>query len=351
MSGGRADWAASGAAGHLPQGLIYPELVHSGMSETLVQNTDAFNDASRNAIRLVTSRKRGDFAQESFFKNVSNIVTRRIVSSTSPSNEAATVQTVPMDENISVKLNRKIGPIDQTFDSFRKLGTDVDLEVLSFLLGGQIAKAVQVDQLDAGLVALVAALSNQAAVTIDQGPGASPQATIDTNTLVDGLATFGDAAGRIVMWVMHSKVFFDLVKQQITANIDGVSNFNVAEASPITLNRPVLVTDSSALISAATNFSPITQGAQYTTLGLTENAVVLEDSEEEMLYTDVITGNENIVARLQGEFAYNVGCKGFRYDPANGGVNPDDTALGTGTNWDINMDSTKDLGGFVIRTQ
>jgi hypothetical protein len=237
------------------------------MSETLVQNTDAFNDASRNSIRLVTSRKRGDFAQESFFKNVSNIVTRRIVSSTSPSNEAATVQTVPMDENISVKLNRKIGPIDQTFDSFRKLGSDVDLEVLSFLLGGQIAKAVQVDQLDAGLVALVAALSNQAAVTIDQGPGASPQSTIDTNTLVDGLATFGDAAGRIVMWVMHSKVFFDLVKQQITANIDGVSNFNVAEATPITLNRPVLVTDSAALISAATNFSPNTQGAQYTTPG------------------------------------------------------------------------------------
>lgn len=350
MSGGRTDWAASGAAGHLPQGLIYPELVHSGLSETLVQNTDAFNGASRNAIRLITSRKRGDYAQESFFKNVSSIVTRRLVSSTSPSNEAATVQTVPMDENISVKLNRKIGPIDQTFDSFRKLGNDVDLEVLSFLLGGQIAKAVQVDQLDAGLIALVAALANQSAVLVDGGPGASPQATITTNTLVDGLATFGDAAGRVVMWVMHSKVFFDLVKQQITANIDGVSNFNVAEASPITLNRPVLVTDSAALISAATNFSPNTQGAQYTTLGLTENAVVLEDSEEEMLYTDVITGNENIVARLQGEFAYNVSCKGFRYDPANGGINPDDTALGTGTNWDANMDSEKDFGGFVIRT-
>jgi hypothetical protein len=350
-TGGRSDWAGSGAAGHLPQGLIYPELVHSGLSETLVQNTDTFNEASRNAIRLVTARKRGDFAQESFFKNVANIVNRRVVSSTSPGNEAVNSNNVPMDEHISVKLNRRIGPIDQTFDSFRKLGSDVDLEVLSFLLGGQIAKAVQVDQLDSGLISLVAALSNQAAVTIDNGPGASPQSTLDTNTLVDGLATFGDAAGRVVMWVMHSKVFFDLVKQQITANIDGISNFNVAEATPVTLNRPVLVTDSAALISAATNFSPITQGPQYTTLGLTENAVVLEDSEEEMMYTDVITGNENIVARLQGEFAYNVGCKGFRYDPANGGINPDDTALGTGTNWDAVMDSSKDFGGFVIRSQ
>ncbi len=348
-AGGRQLWAGSGAAGHLPQGLIYPELVHSGLSETLVQNTDAFNEASRNTIRLITSRRRGDFAQESFFKNVSNIVQRRIVSSTSPENEAATPSNVPMDEHITVKLNRRIGPIDQTFDSFRKLGDDVDLEVLSFLLGGQIAKAVQIDQLDAGLIALVAALSNQSDVLIDVGPNASPQTTITTTTLVDGLNTFGDAAGRVVMWVMHSKVFFDLVKEQINLNIDGVSNFNVAQATPITLNRPVLVTDSAALVSDPTE-SPTAAINRYITLGLTENAVTIEDSEEELLYTDVITGNENIVARLQGEFAYNVGCKGFRYDPANGGVNPDDSTLGTGSNWDSVMDNTKDYGGFVIRT-
>lgn len=52
--GTRQLWAASG---RLPEGLIYPELVHGGMVETLVQNTDAFNAASRNTIRLVTDRK------------------------------------------------------------------------------------------------------------------------------------------------------------------------------------------------------------------------------------------------------------------------------------------------------
>jgi hypothetical protein len=81
-----------------------------------------------------------------------------------------------------------------------------------------------------------------------------------------------------------------------------------------------------------------------------ESAAVLEDSEEEMLYTDVITGKENIITRLQGEFAYNMNLKGFAWDVANGGVNPDDTALGTGSNWDSVMDSDKDLAGFAIRT-
>jgi hypothetical protein len=122
--GTRQLWAASG---RLPEGLIYPELVHGGLVETLVQNTDAFNAASGNTIRLVTARRRGDFAQESFIKNVNSLVNRRGVSG-SPENPSVASNPVPMDEFVSVKVNRRIGPIDQTLDSFRKLGEDTDLE-------------------------------------------------------------------------------------------------------------------------------------------------------------------------------------------------------------------------------
>ena len=54
--------------------------------------------------------------------------------------------------------------------------------------------------------------------------------------------------------------------------------------------------------------------------------------------------------RLQGEYAYNVGVKGTAWDVANGGVNPDDATLGTGTNWDSVMDDVKDLAGVHIET-
>ena len=330
--GTRQLWAASG---RLPEGLIYPELVHGGMVETLVQNTDAFNAASNNTIRLVNQRRRGDFAQESFIKNVSGLVNRRGVAG-SPENPTVASNPVPMDEFISVKVNRRVGPIDQTLDSFRKLGEDADLEILSRKIGVQIAKAIQVDQLEAGLTSVVAAITAQGSLTNTT----SPEALIDTNRLVDGLALFGDAGSRISMWVMHSKVFYDLVKDQIGLNIDGISNFNVANAAPVTLNRPVLVTDSASLVNAGI----------YTTLGLTEDAVVLEDSEEESLMGDLITGKDNLVVRLQGEFAYNVKCKGTAWDVANGGVNPDDTALGTGTNWDSVMDDVKDLAGIAIQS-
>lgn len=323
--------------GRLPEGIIYPELVHGGMVETLVQNTDAFNAASLNTIRLVTQRRRGDFHQESFFKNVSSLINRRDVN-VSPANPAVTSSPVPISENISVKLNRRVGPVDQTYDSFRKLGDSADLEVLSFLLGEQIAKAMQVEMLDSGLRSIVASIIANATLIESSGT------TLSTAKLVSGLALFGDAANRVSMWVMHSKPFYELIQSQITANIDGISNFNIAQASPVTLNRPVLVTDSAALID--TSVSPQT----YITLGLVDSAVVMEDSEEELMYTDVITGKENIVARLQGEYAYNVGCKGSAWDVTNGGVNPNDAALGTSTNWDIIMDDVKDLGGFAIRS-
>ena len=332
--GTREDWAGTG---RLPEGLIYPELVHGGLVETLQQNTDAFNAASRNTIRLVTRDRLGDFSQESFFKNITNLVERRQVDS-SPANPAVTPKEMPKDEFISVKLNRRIGPVDQTLDSFRKIGQSPDFEVISFTLGEQVAKAVQVDWLDTGLESVVAALLAQAGVAI----GPSPQlGTIETTDLVDALALFGDKASAISMWVMHSKVYYDLVKEQINLNVDGLSNFNVASATPVTLNRPVLVTDSAALVN----------GSDYYTLGLTENAVVLEESEDTLIHTDVITGKENIVTRMQGEYAFNAGVKGFKWDVANGGVNPDSTALGTGTNWDKAVTFDKDLAGVVLTNQ
>lgn len=345
MAGGRAEWAGSGG-GLSNQGIIYPELVHLGMVETLQQNTDAFNAASLNTIRMVTNALQGDFAHESFFKTIANLIRRRNVASGSPGNEAVTPQEMSVDEFVSVKLNRGIGPVDQTLDSFRKLGMSADFEVISFTLGEQIAKAVSVDSLDSGLRAVVGALLNQAALNIDLGGAASPQRTITTNDLVDTLAQFGDKASAVSMWVMHSKVFFDLVKQQITANIDGISNFNVAQASPVTLNRPVLVTDSAALV----NTSSPNELTEYVTLGLVENAVVLQESEDTLIHTDIITGNENIVARMQGEYAFNLGLKGFRWDVTNGGVNPTDAALATGSNWDKAATADKDLAGVAIQT-
>jgi hypothetical protein len=318
---------------------IYNDQIQGGMIETLVQNTAAFNAASGGAIVMRTNRKQGEFDFESFFQNTADLVSRR-----DPSSVAAAADTkITQGELVRVKLNRRIGPVAQTLDAFRKIGSQANVNSLSFLIGTQIAKTQMAGWLNDGLLATRAALAAQAT-----NLEADTAATITTTGLVDALAKYGDAANRIGLWVMHSKVFYDLVKEQIGLNITNVSNFNIAQASPITLNRPVLVSDSPSLVVA----DGVSAGVDaYYTLGLSPSSLVLEDSEEELIHAEIQTGLENLVVRIQGEYAYNMGIKGFAWDTVNGGVNPDAAALGTGSNWDKIMTDPKDLAGVVLSTR
>lgn len=321
---------------------VYQNELRGGIVETLTQASAMLAGGSNGAIQLSTVSRRGDYSKESFFKNISSLVTRRDTTSVA----AATALPLTMDEIISVKLNRKIGPVDQTYDSFAKIAMTMTPEEFSVLLGGMVGKAMQVEMLNSALRACRAALRNQSAVTYDGGTD-----TITTDDLVAGLAKMGDNASNIVAWVMHSKQYFDLIRHQIgtSANGDIVSGVVLQQASPATLNRPVLVTDSDALTVAGGSGS----GAytDYMCLGLAANGIVVENSEQERLVLDEVTGLENLVVRMQGEFAYNLGVKGFKWDITNGAANPNDAAVGTGSNWDPAVTSYKDYAGVVIETR
>jgi len=318
---------------------IYNEFVHSGIVETLTQASALFNAASKGAIKLTSVSRRGDFEYESFFGDTANLVTRR-VNVGSAALAAVTDLALAQKEMVGVKLNRKIGPVANTIDSFKKIQHGpFDENALDFAIGVQAAKAMQVEQLNTSLLAARAALVAQAAnlYTVPSN------GILGTQGLVSGLGKYGDAADRIVVWVMHSKAYYDLVAGQIAANIDGLSNFNVATGTPVTLNRPVIITDSPSLIAGSPN--------DYYTLGLTAGAIEVEDSEQTTIARDIITGLENLVVRMQGEYAYNLKLKGFTWDVANGLANPTNSAIGTATNWDPVMNSFKDFAGVVIKSR
>lgn len=320
---------------------VYQEYLKTRAAETLQQQADVFNAAVNNALIMRTIEKPGDYEYESFFKDIASLVTRRDTTSTS----AATKLSMIQDEFIRVKLNRKIGPVDQSRDSFRKIFARYSEMEFSGILGGQIAVAQQLDMLNSGLLAARASLVNVSSGALLYTVPLSGTAT--TAAMVSALAKLGDRADRIVAWVMHSKPYYDLVKEQIAAKIDGVANFNVQTGTPVTLNRPVIVTDSASLV--VTSGSPAV--TDYYTLGLTANGVLCEVTETSDIVIDDVTGGENILTRLQGEFAYNVGVKGFKYDVANGAANPNATALGTGSNWDKAASDDKALAGVVLKSR
>lgn len=320
---------------------IYQDQLHAGMVETLTQQTDLFNAASHGAIVMRTQRSRGEYKYDSFFKSISSLVSRRDTTSVSAATDLALTQ----DELISVKVNRKVGPVAQTLDAFRKLGQGAGDSSLSFLIGTQIAKGIQADMLNTGLRAARAALANQS-TNLYTVPTSG---TLATAGLVSGLAKMGDNAADVVLWVGHSKPYYDLVAAQIAANVDGLSAYNVQTGTPVTLGRPFLVTDSTSLVvTTGTGTAAVTD---YYTLGLTAAAIDIIQSEDPLMYAEIVTGLENLVVRLQGEHAYNLGLAGFKWDVQNGAGNPTDSSIGTGSNWDMAVTDYKDLAGVVVKSR
>ena len=317
---------------------VYQDEMRGGIVETLTQASNYFNGAG-NAIILSTVSRRGDYAKESFFKNIANIVSRRNTTSVS----AATDLSLLLSDITSVIQNSNFDPANQTYSAISKVAMDMTLGEFSFMLGEMIGKGMQVEMLNSALRAAGAALVQNSTVLYDAGTG-----TLTTADLVKGLAKFGDRASNITAWVMHSKNYFDLMEHQIgtSANGDIVSGTVVQAATPATLNRPVIVTDSDSLKVAGGSGS----GAytDYHVLGLTAGGVVVENSENERVVLDEVTGLENLVIRMQGEYAYNLGVKGYKYD-VSVGANPSDANLGASATWDLAASSHKDVAGVIIQ--
>lgn len=315
---------------------IYQEQFFGGMTETLQQATDVMNAASRGAIAMTTEKLKGDYDYESFFKSLSSLVSRQDITSTS----AATALKLTQDEQVRVKLHRKIGPVEVTRKAFLQMGESPELA--SFVLGQQTAQAVAENMLNAGLLAARNALANVANVTNDVTGAASKTCT--HKNLINTLRKFGDKQSRIAAWVMHSTSWFDLGIDGVDNQIDTIAGDIIRVLEVPGMGRPIIVTDSASLIATADTPD------SYYVLGLTPMGLQVVLSEDQYITSEEVTGGEQIINRIQGEYAFNVGVKGFKWDVSNGGANPSDSTLGTGSNWDQTATSDKDLAGVVLKS-
>lgn len=317
--------------------VIYHEQFYGGVTEGINQNINVFNEASQGALQMVTQDLIGDYAKESFFKDINGLISRRDLTS------VAVVGDTPMqqDEVISVKVNRKIGPVSHTLNAFRKLGADP--EEMSFKLGEMVGRKKMKDMVNTGIRALVGAIINNANVIYDAT--ADTLKTANHTALVGGLAKFGDMSGSIRAWVMHSKNYHDLMKQGIADKIFEVAGVTIYEGTIATFNRPVIVVDCPDLVVTADTPD------SYYTLGLAEGALVLTESEEQDIVAQIVTGQEQLGTRVQGEYAFNLEVLGYKWDTTTGGPNPTDAALVTAGNWDKVAYDDKLTAGIAIKFQ
>lgn len=317
--------------------IIYNAQFWGGVVETLQQNTEAFNAASSNALRLVTRDILGEYERESFMKSTASLISHRDVTSTS----TATDGKLQAGELIGVKVNKKIGPISQSRDAFRKIG--VSSEEFSTALGLQVGPAIAIDYINLAVGSVRAAI--QAVNALQYDATADTLKTTNHTALVGGMSKLGDRAARIVCWVMHSKNYFDLMKQQIADKLYEVAGATVYAGTIATFGKPVVVIDSPNLFTTGSS------ATTYDVLGLVENAVEVAESEERDIISQPITGLENLVDRIQGEYAFNLRVKGCAWNTGGGGVNPLDSALFTSSNWTQVVADVKEMPGVRITVQ
>lgn len=318
----------------------YDSRIQTGFMEGLALNVGPLVTGSRGAIRIRDQRLTGNYAIEANFVRPSNLIQRRDPTS----NAAVDTMKVTQTEKASVSLSRRIGPASFSLTAFQRAGISFDSFLNQF--GRTAAEEVIKEQMNTGLAGLAAALYGQAASRYVHLDTSSAKKAMDTGALADGLALMGDASDRVLVWVLHSKHFHKLVKEQIAApNTQGA--IAIQSGVPATLNRPYIVVDSPSLVRVTGSGS--TAVTSYLSVGLTESALEVINSEPETIILGAPqTGSENIVYPYQGEYGYNVSVKGFTWDMANGGANPTDAALATGTNWDTIFADVKNRAGVVI---
>ena len=314
---------------------IYPREFFGGMQELLNQNLQVFNEASGGAMRLVPRDIRGDFERESFLKRLSGNISHRDTTSDSSVSDNKMEQ----GELVGPKINRRIGPNAMTIDSWKKI--DTDPSVMSFFYGQQVARDVMADYVNTAALTARTTISQQSGSLVYDATGETDP-KLRTEYLIRGLKNFGDRGNRIGAWVMHSVPFYNLMEGQVLDKITNVADAVIYGGTPGSFDRPIIVTDSDALID-----DTVPGNLKYYTLGLSTDAVEIAQSEDETIWNDEITGLENLVMRVQGEYAFNVRAKGFAYT---GTANPNDATLGNTSNWSFVMSSVKDAPGVAIKT-
>lgn len=308
---------------------VFNEYLKSATIETLAQDVEKFNAASAGSIRLTTQGIDGDFLQESFWSSL-HAAQRRVDRYAANNTAAATA--LAQKQYDAVKVAGGFGPIlwEPSQLSWIEKNPAEALEVIS----RNLSEAIVSDQLNTAILALVAAISNQSAATND----VSAAAGITYAAINAAHAKFGDASNRIVAQVMTGEVFHKLIGQNLSnaQQLFQAGNVTIVDI----LGKAVIVTDAPALFTSGT---PDKQKV----LSLVDGAAVVMDGSDLITNIETNNGKTRIETTFQADYSFGLALKGYTWDTANGGKSPDNTELGTGSNWDLVANSVKGSAGVI----
>ena len=313
---------------------VFSEYAYSTMTEMQDQQIGLFNGATRGGLVLQSGNHQGDYSDEAMWAKISGLVRRR----NAYGSGAVAERVLEHLTETSVKVAAGTPPV--RIDPGMMKWIQRSPEEAGVVVGKQMAEDSIADMLNTAVLVYTAAIGQVANVVYDH----SATGAMSLVALNKGAAKFGDRAGAIVAWVMHSKSAFDIYGEALT-NATRLFVFGNVRVIEDGFGRPLVVTDSPNLI----NTTPTPD--VYMALGLTPGAVLVSQNGDFTDNVETKNGDENIIRTYQAEWSYNVGVQGFAWDKTNGGKSPTNAALGTATNWDRYATSDKDLAGVLVKAQ
>lgn len=308
---------------------VFNQYLMDATAETLGQQIQKFNQASNGAIVLTSMAFEGDFFQRSFYAAL-HTAQRRVDRYAAQSSAAATALS-QLQEN-SVKVAGGFGPI--VFEPGQMTWIQKNEAEAIAVISGQLAEAIVADQLNSGIAAAVAAISNVAGATND----VSATAGISYAALNTAHALFGDSSMALVAQVMNGATYHKLIGANLanTPQLFQAQNVLVVDI----LGKAVVVTDAPALYEAGT---PNKQKV----LSLASGGITVMDGSDVITNIDTRNGQTRIETTMQADYTFGLGLKGYAWDTASGGKSPTDAELATGANWDKVVTSIKHTAGVI----
>jgi hypothetical protein len=318
----------------------FNDFFYGAVTEVTMQQLNKFNEASAGTIRLVPKKNVGDRAHETRFKEVKDLIRRR----DPDTNAAVTSSKLSKLDEQSIKVAAGTKPIDIDPGDFDWIQLDPGLGGMVY--GEQLARGMPQDQLNTGLSATVAGLSAIGApsaadaldgVTLDISAAVGGAAVIDPVAMNDTASMFSDNAQAIRAWAMHG-LSFHAVMGEALKNAERLFSYETVAIYRDHIGRIFIVTDSPALSNG---------DGTYNTIGLTEDAVIVEDNGDFRTAYNETTGFENIKAQIQSQWSYNLRLKGISYTAA--GNAPTDAQIATPANWEQVVSDIKSTSGVLLK--
>jgi len=311
---------------------VFQEYAQSAATEMQDQQVQKFNGASAGTFILRSAAHSGDFSEFALWGKIANLVRRR----NSYGAGAVAMQTLQQLLDRSVKVAAGTPPVEINPGMLKWIQKSP--EEAGVIIGKQLAEDKLSDMLNLGLRVYVAAVGQNAALVHDGTAATASLAALNT-----GASKFGDRSQAISAWFMHSKCLFDLYGTSL-ANANQLFQFGNVKIIEDGFGRPLIITDSPDLVTAGV---PDT----YHICGISSGGILIDENNDFTSNVQTTNGDENILRTYQAEWSYNVALKGFKWDSTNGGKSPNDTALGTATNWDQFLSSDKDTAGVLVNVQ